>query len=444
MPTLSDFPFFPVHVDRDAAPVDPAEEEALLAHLAAHAPSDVLVLAHGWNNDLAEARALYERLLASLRDLVDEGHAPGVSPQTPVVGFFWPSKKFASAELVAGGAASAGADASTALLQDRLRDLAETLGPDATAHLDGAAALVPLLDERAFQDRFVAELLAVLPPDGSDAFEDGPAPPRLRTAAGHEIIAQLAQPLLPPAPAAGQGGATSIGSAAPARDVPGGAAGLGDMLRGARAAALRLANFTTYYVMKQRAGIIGRDALAPLLDRIAGAAPGVRVHLVGHSFGGRLVTAAASAVEQPVQSLVLLQAAFSHHGLAEAFDGTRDGAFRGVLTGAKVRGPVLITHTDADHAVGYAYPVASRLAGQTASGLGDAADPYGGIGRNGAQKTPDARSERLLPVGGTYTLVSGGVHNLLADGFVTDHSDVHGREVAGALAAAIAHGVQST
>lgn len=440
MPTLSGFPFFPVHVDRDAAPVDPAEETALLALLASEAPSDVIVLAHGWNNDLAEARTLFQRLLASLRGLVDDGHPPGVSPHTPVVGLFWPSKKFASPELVSGGAASAGADASTALLQARLRDLAETLGPEVTEHLEHAQSLVPLLDERAFQDRFVADLLAVLPPDDSDAFEDGPAPARLRTAPGRETIAQLAQPLLPPAVAPGHGGTTSIGAATPAHDPQGGAAGLGDALRGARAAALRLANFTTYYVMKQRAGIVGRDALAPLLDRIAAAAPGVRVHLVGHSFGGRLVTAAAAAVEEPVQSLVLLQAAFSHHGLAERFDGARDGAFRRVLAEGKVRGPVLITHTDADHAVGYAYPVASRLAGQTASGLGDADDPYGGIGRNGAQKTPEARSERLLPVGEPYTLVPGSVHNLLADGFVSDHGAVHGREVAAALAAAVALG----
>lgn len=440
MPTRSGFPFFPVHVDRDARFVDPAQAEALLAHLAADAPTDLLVLVHGWNNNLEEAQDLFERLLASLRALIDEGRAPGVAPQTPVLGLFWPSKKFDSPELIAGGAASAGTDPTTTLLQERLRDLADTLGPEDADHVKRAAALVPLLGEGTPQDRFVDELRAVLLSEGLGAFEDDPMPARLQSAPGREVIAQLAQPLLPPAAAPGQGGATSIRSGAAATVPQGGAVGLGDFLRGARAAALRLANYTTYYIMKRRAGTLGRDALAPLLDRLADASPRLRVHLVGHSFGGRLVTAAAAAVETPVQSLTLLQAAFSHHGFAQAFDGHRDGAFRSVVSQGKVRGPLLITHTAADHAVGYAYPIASRLAGQTASGLGDADDPYGGIGRNGAQKTPGATADCLLPVGQAYTRAGGGVHNLLADGVIGDHGAVHGREVAAALAAAIAQG----
>ena len=42
---------------------------------------------------------------------------------------------------------------------------------------------------------------------------------------------------------------------------------------------------------------------------------------------------------------MLLQAAFSHNGLAEKFDGTNDGAFRTVLRDRRISGPLLITHT---------------------------------------------------------------------------------------------------
>ena len=45
--------------------------------------------------------------------------------------------------------------------------------------------------------------------------------------------------------------------------------------------------------MKERAGKVGRGGVNPLLREIRAAAPDLRVHLVGHSFGGRLVTAAA-------------------------------------------------------------------------------------------------------------------------------------------------------
>jgi hypothetical protein len=102
-----------------------------------------------------------------------------------------------------------------------------------------------------------------------------------------------------------------------------------------------------------------------------------------------------------------------------------------------VTGPALITHTDNDRAVGLAYPLASRIARQVAAGLGDANDRYGGIGRNGAQKTPEAVNAVLLGSSGSYTLERGGMYNLRSDDFISDHSDVTGPEVAHALLAAI-------
>ncbi len=66
------------------------------------------------------------------------------------------------------------------------------------------------------------------------------------------------------------------------------------------------------------------------------------------------------------------------------------------MTGAKVNGPILITHTKNDKAVGIAYPLASRINGVKTAALGDENDPYGGIGRNGAQKTPEAVVGELL------------------------------------------------
>lgn len=440
METLADFPFAPYHVDRDAAPDDPSEADALLDHLREHEPTDLLVLAHGWNNDLGQARDLFERLLANLRDLrADDG--PAVVPlDLPVLGVFWPSKRFAPSHLIAGGAASAGGDAPADALDAELDALADALGPEAAGPLARAKALVPLLDESATQDAFV-DVLRDLLPSADDPIDDDPAdrvPPRLRTEPGRHVLDLLEAPL-PPAPLPNGGRpAGGVGEGGAADRSAGGAAGLGDALRGVRAAALRLANLTTYYVMKRRAGLVGRQALVPLLDRVAAARPGLRVHLVGHSFGGRLVTAAAAQVETPAQSLTLLQAAFSHHGLAQAYDGERDGAFRAVLSASKVRGPVLVTHTANDRAVGLAYPLASRLAGHTASGLGDASDPFGGIGRNGAQSTPEAVDERLLPLGQSYALRPGVVHNLLADDFIPDHGTVHGPEVAAALAAVLA------
>jgi alpha-beta hydrolase superfamily lysophospholipase len=46
----------------------------------------------------------------------------------------------------------------------------------------------------------------------------------------------------------------------------------------------------------------------------------VRLHVVGHRFGARLVTAATTRQRHPVASMCLLQAAFSRYGFAKDWD----------------------------------------------------------------------------------------------------------------------------
>ena len=107
-----------------------------------------------------------------------------------------------------------------------------------------------------------------------------------------------------------------------------------------------------------------------------------------------------------VRTLVLLQAAFSHNGFAVAHDGLPVGAFRDVVTKARVKGPILVTHTENDWAVGVMYPLASRLSGDTAAALGGPEDKYGGIGRNGAQHTPEAAFGVLHKKGVPYSFTA--------------------------------------
>src|SRR4029453_3742163 len=120
----------------------------------------------------------------------------------------------------------------------------------------------------------------------------------------------------------------------------------------------------------------------------------VRRHLVGHSFGARVV-AAASAQQTTAHSMMLLQGAFSHHGFAADYDGQgHNGLFRHTLTGPQLTGPLLVTPPANAQGVGLASALASRLAGQQAAGIGGPDDRYGGIGRNGALRTPEASAPR--------------------------------------------------
>jgi hypothetical protein len=456
---LSGFPAAELEFNRDAGLAGTAD--AVLALATDPATTDLLVLSHGWNNDMREARDLYAALTASLRAVAGSGAVPGLAGRRlAIAGVLWPSKKFADSELTAGGAATAGSPIDAAAIRAQLADLRGVFDdPAAGAILDAAAALVPELPDRATaRAAFADHLRSLLTPDSAgpaaeSADEDGSAD--LFAVSGATLMARLAIPvsLAPPGgvrtgvPAGARtGGASSLGLApdgdgGPDGGANGAAAGLGSLFGGVWGAARSLANFVTYYAMKNRAGAVGERGLAPVLTGIQAARPDLRLHLAGHSFGGRLVAGAAKGVAdrqgRPLASLSLLQAAFSHYGFAQNWDAGRDGYFRQVVSRQLVHGPTLITHTGNDKAVGIAYAIASRIAGQVAAAVGDAADRYGGIGRNGAQRTPEAVAATLLPVGGSYRWQPGRLHNLRADQFIASHLDVTGQQVGYAILSAI-------
>jgi len=171
--------------------------------------------------------------------------------------------------------------------------------------------------------------------------------------------------------------------------------------------------------------------------------PNVRIHLVGHSFGCRVVTAAATGqATKPngfVDSMTLLQAAFSHYAFSGKFDDSnKPGFFRNLITESRVAGPILITHTRADKAVGLAYAIASRVAGQIAADMGDQNDPFGGLGSNGAQKTTEAKNANLPKAGTAFAAqpAKGSITNLLADGLISSHGDVRSPSAAHAVLSA--------
>ena len=89
----------------------------------------------------------------------------------------------------------------------------------------------------------------------------------------------------------------------------------------------------------------------------------------------------------PIDSLSLLEAAFSHFGFSPDAGSGQPGFFREVIESRIVRGAMIATFSKQDNVVGTAYAVASRLAHDSLQAIGDSCDPYGGIGHNGAQRT---------------------------------------------------------
>lgn len=437
------FPYAEIEFEKSGRLHDPGQRDAALDLVRSSDATDVLVLVHGWNNDMVAARRLFEQLADSLDDV--RSHVSAAATRRFVVlGALWPSVRWADEDDLAGGGAG---------VHDEAAALREAIGarvddPAIAAELD---ALVPELDTSAAARQRFVELLRAHLPDPSDLPDDDEDPPPAVLLEGdpQSVFDQVAGPdddLGVTAPA-GSPGEEALGGAAVLTGGPwdepaatdGGAAGFsfGGILRGARS----LLNLTTYYTMKARAGHVGAEGVAPLLEAVADAAPDARLHLAGHSFGARVVAAAAATTDAPVHAVAFLQGAFSHHGLAADYDGEGgNGAFRPILAPSpRVTGPVLVTHTANDRAVGLAYAVASRLARQQAAGIGGPGDIYGGIGRNGALKTPEVAgsTDALLDVGADYRFAPGHVHNLRADRFIGSHSAVTGAEVGYALLAAM-------
>jgi hypothetical protein len=192
-------------------------------------------------------------------------------------------------------------------------------------------------------------------------------------------------------------------------------------------------NLATYYEMKSRSGVVGTAGLAPILAAVQRARPTLRVHLCGHSFGARAVTAAMAVdAVAPVWSMALLQGAFTHYGFAERWDGSHDGVFRAVVSRHRVTGPLTVTYSTHDEVLRLAYALASRLAGQDNSllGIGGRHDRYGAIGANGALDTPEAKWLTMPAVGQPSPLVAGTVCNLDSSAYITDHFTVSGPQVA--------------
>lgn len=438
MQTVQGFPYIEFAVGKDGQVLDPAARAEALAFFGGGQVSEVLVLCHGWNNDMAEARALYQQLLAELRKLVDAKKPALPGRSLGVLAVLWPSKKFADKDLIPGQAASHNKGPMVAALKAQLQAMKGGFdAPDADARLVRAKALLPKLpDSPPAQAEFVQLVRGLLVrAPGND---EGSATAFLKRP-DSEVLQQLQGPLLPSAPKpGGLGGATSLKPAM----ADGGAAGIGSFFSGLFSGVSNLLNLTTYYQMKDRAGVLGSGPVAALVAEIAKQPKAARIHLAGHSFGARLVTAVAatagSAGKPAIASMTLLQAAFSHNGFAPKGDKIAEGAFRKVVTERRVAGPVLVSHTAQDWAVGVAYPLASRLAGQAANAIGDANDRFGGLGRNGPVRTPEASTQVYGKVGTAYGFKPGSLVGMDANKLIQGHGDIVHPETAYALLCAVA------
>jgi hypothetical protein len=389
---------------------------------------DLVVMSHGWKNDKNDATKLYGTLWKHACD----NFPPGKADKIVVAGVLWPAKAFrtdfdetalaavgASGTLGVGGGGGADPDLPDPQFQLLLAEFADFIGPSAsatvTAAREAAGGLTASASQALVQEGTAAVGMDPNSPDtelGSDA--DPLRKAQANATEAQSLLSNLALPQqLTLDPKVGR------------------AMGLGDkvqgLVSGTRAGVGRFLNQLTYYEMKKRAGIVGESLATRALGKLSPARP-IRLHLVGHSFGGRLVTAAANRLTPPARlelfSLTILQGAYSHNALALKIKPGLDGPFSSVV--GKPTGPIVYTHTHNDLACTIAYAIASRLSRDIASAIGDANDEYGAMGANGPQKLaagaaePDCTAEPFKPMRAK-------INTFLADTFIlkTATTDAH-------------------
>lgn len=420
MQTIAGFPYWEVEFDGDGRPLDPAQSSSRVQEIARHGLTDLFVFSHGWNNDHADARELYRRFFESARRVLD-AQASAPSTRQGIVGVLWPSILFPddAPEMEAGGAASFD---SAEPAGDPIAELAKVF-PKRLATLGELAQLLRDQPEDIDELRRFQVLLGDLAPAQST---DATAEDAVLTEDAETVFEALST-LAPPEPRAE-------------------AAGLGDRFRKLWAGAREALRVTSYWTMKERAGEVGERGLGPLVGSLHAAAPGLRVHLIGHSFGARVVSFTLKGLPDgltgpasPVKSLALLQGAFSHFAFAQKLphDESRSGGLSGMA--ARVDGPILVTHSRHDLAVCERYPQASLISRDDAAAFDELRFRFGAMGADGAQAV-DAAAVRFGPVGEPYALEKGRFLNLNGDDLITKggppsgaHSDIFYEEIAWAV-----------
>ncbi|MFI9204562.1 serine-threonine protein kinase [Streptomyces sp. NPDC053048] len=365
---------------------DPGERDALVRGVAERDVTDLVVFAHGWNNDRSMATRLYDRFFAPFPGVLADAGAPA---RLGYAGVIWPSMRFTDepvpdfpardavppgdgprlepATLRALAAVFPGSEA----LLDRLAELLEQRSEDPSRLEEFAALVRRLVLPRQAGTAAGADASAEdLDPDAGeraepDMFADEPA----------RVCGRFADALATAEPAGAETAAAR-------------AEFFGDLRKRLWSGALELLRQGSYWEMKRRAGVVGRAGLGPVLELLAGDRAGPRVHLVGHSFGARLMAFALGALPErteSVRSLTMLQGAFSHYAFAPRlpFDNGRGGALKGLHE--RVRGPVVCCHSRHDQALSLLYPLASRVSGDSASAFGLDDARWGAMGHDGVQ-----------------------------------------------------------
>lgn len=405
-------PFYIIKFDKDGKYESPQSLQHLMQHAIGH--SDIFLFSHGWNNDWDHAVKRYENFCDGFITMRKEQHLPAPPNYKPLmVGIFWPSAALVTE--------SEQAPKIAGLVAQELQMFTEIAGqlPAASAtRLKELAGLGRLDQAQAL------ELAGILQPLYSVSQEELAVVEVPSTAEMVSSWKELSQPEAPQ-PTAAQ--VSTVPDDLSAQDTQVQTAGLIDKLTGLVRDAIRV---TTVWTMKDRAGVVGSVGVAPLLTQLLSSSQ-ARLHLIGHSYGCKVLLSALcapAALPRKVHSLLLLQPAVSHLCFAAEVPKTdHPGGYHDALS--RVVRPILSTFSVHDFALTKVFHLALRRDNdlgdvKAAGGFRSPPSQYAALGGFG----PRSSAEHLMPIQVApqrYTFKEDNrLIGLSADQTISSHGDI--------------------
>jgi len=424
-------PFYGITFDKKGHLLSPKTQETVVRHLASGEFTDVIIFSHGWNNDWDDALEYYIGLLDGVGAMA--GKHAGMLPdriKPMMVGIGWPS-----AALVWPSERTPGM--ATTVPGDELAEIEADIDMlSADLSVTDAASLRTLLSgKEALTEDEVDAFASLISPNFNESAWDETDDPATDTDTlatmfkSPELIADA--PISPEDETEeedeGKNFLPGVSGGSQTSEVQ--TAGALHELFGLRMV-VRLA---TVRLMKDRAGVVGGNGVAGLLSALLLGTP-ARVHMVGHSYGCKVMGTAASKVldSRQITSFLMLQPAINHYAFASDVGDGRVGGFHSVL--AKVKKPILSTMSRNDFPLRQIFHLTNNRSkdfaeGPQFAGLLDKHRGMGGYGPAGLD-ADDLKSIEIPGADESYPSAEGAeIINLEATGVIKGHSKINIDEV---------------
>lgn len=433
LPDGTNVPFYVIKFDKRGTCSSPKTRGSLVDALHDGSFTDLYLFSHGWNNTPTDAIAAYHHWIEGYQKFGSRGlHSVDRDYRPVLVGVVWPSvwivPWWERGPRIAGGTSVE--DERTEAVEDErteamLGELAEYV-PAGDRERFYAHAETPQLSEDEARDFIV--MLSSLYGRGDDDVSEATGPTVDELLASWDQLARagVRTEFVPDDESA----TVIVGTGVP---------GDPDAAGGVTRAPVDGIRLFSLWQMKDRAATVGGSGVADLLRDLLTATgerparPAARTHLVGHSFGAKILLSAICSphhpeLDRPVDSLLLLQPAVNQYGLADHVPGRPGpGGYRIALE--RVRQPILSTFSNRDVPLRSFFHLAlwrSEDLGEAQIAGDEPPSKYAAMGGYGPRGVDSLSITDMLPPGDHYSLGSNApkVYGVRSHAKIGGHGDV--------------------